>query len=129
MKNIVSQISFGLLLLSVLIYIVGRWVIQNPMSDDMSDWVLWSGGVATLVLLFFIPRGPSLNIRRGFNTAAATIIIFLAAFGAWGLLSASGQKQFPEMAGLLPFYALILAGILVLLAVIANLLWRRRLKK
>jgi hypothetical protein len=124
-KKIIPQISFSVLLLSVLIYGVGRWVVQDPMSDDTGDWFLWSGGIAALVLLCFMTKGVPVNIRRSINIGTATTIIFLVAFGAWGLLSIEGQEQFPEMAGLFPFYVLILSGILLLSLVIANLIWRR----
>lgn len=129
MKKIIPQLSLSVLLLSALIYVAGRWLVQDGMSDDTGDWFLGSGGIAALVLLFIMTKGVPVNIRRGINIGTATTIIFLAAFGAWGLLSTAGQKQFPEMAGLFPFYALILAGILLLSMVVANLIWRRPQKR
>ncbi len=104
MKKTISQISFGLLLLSVLIYVAGRWMVQDPMTDDTSDWLLWSGGISALVLLFSTIGGAPLNFRRSFNTAAVAAIVFLVPFGAWGLFTTQGQKQFPEMAGMAPFF-------------------------
>ena len=127
MKKMIPQISFSVLLLSVLIYGVGRWAVHNPLSDDTGDWFLWTGGVSALALLFSKVRGVPFNIRKCLNAGTACAIIFLAGFGAWGLFSSAGQKQFPEMAGLFPFYALLLAGILLLLLVIVNLVWRRSL--
>ena len=129
MTRIVAQISFCVLVLSALTYGAGRWLVRNPMSDDTGDGLLWSGGISALVLLFSITQGVSLNIRRSINTGAACIIVFLAAFGAWGLFSSAGQKQFPEMAGLFPYYALLLAGILVLLLAAINLIWRKGSRK
>jgi hypothetical protein len=129
MKKSIPQISLCVLFLSALIYVAGRWVLQNPMSDDTGDWFLWSGGIAAVVLLFAKIGGVPLDITKRINAGAASIIIFLAAFGAWGLLSAEGRNQFPEMAGLFPFYALLLAGILFLSLVIINLVWRRSLGK
>ncbi|MEQ1775038.1 MAG: hypothetical protein ABL891_14775 [Burkholderiales bacterium] len=129
MKKIIPQLSLSVLLLSTLIYVVGRWLVQDRMSDDTGDWFLWSGGIATLILLYFITKGMPVNIRQSINIATTTTILFLVAFGAWGLLSTAGQKQFPEMAGLLPFYALILAGILLLSLIIAHLIWRSSANK
>jgi hypothetical protein len=129
MKNVIPQISFSVLLLSVLIYVVGRWLVRNPISDDAGDWFLWSGGISALFLLFSKTGGVPLNIRKCINAGTASIIVFLGAFGGWGLFSTEGQKQFPEMAGLFPYYALILAGILFLLLVIVNLVWRRKQKQ
>ncbi len=126
MKKIISQISFGTLLLSVLIYVTGRWLVQNPMTDDTGDWFLWSGGISTLILVFTAIGGAPLSFKRGFNIGAISAILFLAPFGIWGLFTTHGQKQFPEMSGMLPFFALALAGILILLLVIFNLLWRRK---
>ncbi len=126
MQKIVPQISFSVLVLSVLIYAIGRWAVQNPLSDDTADWFLWSGGISALVLLFSKTRGVPLNIRKCINAGTASAIIFLAAFGAWGLFSSKGKNQFPEMAGLFPYYALLLAGILLVLLAIINLLWRRK---
>jgi hypothetical protein len=128
MKKVIPQISFGVLLLSTLIYGVGRWALQNPITDDTADWFLWSGGISTLVLLVSKIGGVAISIRKCINAGIACAIIFFSAFGVWGLFSAAGQKQFPEMAGLFPFYALLLAGVLLLLLVIVNLVWRRRLK-
>lgn len=126
MRKIIPQISFSVLLLSALLYVAGRWAIQNPISDDVGDWFLWSGGISALALLFSTIRGLPLSFRNGINMGAFSTIIFLTAFGLWGLFSAEGQKQFPEMAGLFPFYALLLAGVLLLLVVIVNPIWRRR---
>ncbi|HTE13644.1 MAG TPA: hypothetical protein VK642_01075 [Burkholderiales bacterium] len=125
MRKIIPQISFIVLLLSVLIYVAGRWAIRNPISDDAGDWLLWSGSISALALLFSIVRGLPLSFRRGVNIGAICTIIFLAAVGTWGLFSTEGQKQFPEMAGLVPYYALMLAGILVLLLGITNLIWSK----
>lgn len=129
MRKIIPHISFSVLLLSALLYIAGRWAIRNPISDDVGDWFLWSGGISALALLFSTVKGLPLSFRNGVNIGALSTIIFLTAFGLWGLFSAGGQQQFPEMAGLFSFYALILAGILLLLVVIANLIWRRRMHK
>ena len=127
MKKVIPQISFSVLLLSALIYGIGRWAVHNPISDDTADWFLWSGGISALVLLFSKVGGVPFNIRTCINAGTTCAIIFLAGFGAWGLFSSAGQKQFPEMAGLFPFYAVLLAGMLLLLLVIVNLVWRRRL--
>ena len=114
MKKIIPQISFSLLLLSALLFGVGRWV--GRISDDTGDWFLWLGGIAALVVAFFMMKGVPVNSRQGIYTRTATIITFLVAFGTWGLLSTAGQKQFPEMAGLFPFYALVLAGNTIIVA-------------
>ena len=127
MNKIIPQICLSVLLLSALIYAIGRWVVRSPMSDDTADWFLWSGGISAAVLLFLITKGAPLSIRNGINAGSASVIIFLAAFGAWGLLSRAGRNQFPEMAGLFPYYALLLAGLLLVVLVIINLVWRGRL--
>jgi hypothetical protein len=48
----------------------------------------------------------------------------LFAFGAWGCWTKAGQRQFDEMAGILPFAALWAGGGLFTLGV-ALRLWRR----
>jgi hypothetical protein len=126
MKKMVPQISLCLLLLSLLIYAAGRWAVKNPMPDDTGDWFLWSGGIAALVLLFSTIKGAPLNFKSGFNKGVAVVAVFLAAFGTWGMFTDHGQKQFPEMAGMAPFFALILAGALAFLLVIFNLIWRAK---
>ena len=129
MKKIVPQISFSVFLLSALIYGVGRWVVRNPISDDAGDWFLWSGGIAAAVLLFTLLSGAPFNVRKSINAGTASLVVFLTAFGTWGVFSGAGQNQFPEMAGLFPFYALLLAGLFLVLLVIMNLLWKNSLSK
>jgi hypothetical protein len=129
MKRLIPHISLWVLLLSASIYVAGRWVIRNLMSDDTGDWFLWSGGISAVVLLYSKMGRVPVNIRACVNAGAASVSIVLAAFGAWGLFSAEGSKQFPEMAGLLPFYALLLAGTLFICVVIINVVWRRSLGK
>jgi len=41
--------------------------------------------------------------------------LMLVGFCGWGMFTTSGQAAFPEMAGLLPFYAGALGGAIVLL--------------
>jgi hypothetical protein len=50
----------------------------------------------------------------------------LIAFCGWGMFTASGQAAFPEMAGLLPFYAGTLGGTIVLLTGLVYVFGRRR---
>jgi hypothetical protein len=126
MKKMIAPISLVTLLLSVLIYVSGRWMLQDPMTDDTGDWFLWSGGIATLILLLSAIGGVSLHIQRGFNAGAISAILLLVPFEAWGLFTAQGQKQFTEMSGMLPYFALAFAGVLLLLLVVFNLLWRRK---
>jgi hypothetical protein len=126
MKKTITAISLGVLLLSMLIYVTGRWLAHTPMSDDTGDWFLWSGGLSMLIVLFTTISGVSLNIQRGLNAAAIAAILFLVPFGAWGLFTVQGQNQFPEMSGILPFFALVFAGVLLLLLAVFNGLWRRK---
>ena len=125
MKKTISQISLGVLLLSILIYVAGRWLVQDPMTDDTGDWFFWSGGLSLSILLLSTIGSISPNIQRGFNAGAISAILLLAPFGSWGLFTAQGQKQFPEMSGMLPYFALVFAGALLILLVVFNLLWRR----
>lgn len=115
----------GVLLACTLIYSIGRWVLKDPISDDTGDWLLWPGGIAALVLLFTLTKDVPLGFRRGINIASAAGIVFLVIFGAWGLLTATGQRQFPEMAGMIPYLALVSAATILVFAGIANLIWRR----
>lgn len=123
MKKIIPQISLGVLLLSALIYMVGRWLVRDPITDDTGDWFLWSGGISAMVLLFATTGRVPLNIRKSINAGAVCGIIFLLALGGWGLLTSAGKNQFPEMAGAIPIYALLLAGLIFLLLVILNVVW------
>lgn len=125
MKRIIPQISFGVLLLSTLIYGVGRWVVNDPISDDTGDWFLWSGGLAAAALLFTLTKDVPQGLRRGINITSAIGIVFLVILGAWGLLTPAGQLQFPEMAGMIPYLALAVAAALAVVAAIANLIWRQ----
>ena len=47
----------------------------------------------------------------------------LVGFCGWGMFTTSGQAAFPEMAGLLPFYA---GSAIVLLAGLVSVFYRRR---
>ena len=51
--------------------------------------------------------------------------ILLLVFGAWGIFSTSGQHAFDEMAGIVPFAAVLLSPILAIVALIAWWLPRR----
>ena len=52
--------------------------------------------------------------------------VTLIAFCGWGMFTTSGQAAFPEMAGLLPFYAGTLGSAIVLLTGLVHLFYRRR---
>lgn len=127
MKKLLPQISFSVLLISVLIYTVGRWIVRDPITDETGDWFLWSGGISVILLLFVKIRGVPINGRKSINIAAACALLFLLALGGWGLLTSTGKDQFAEMAGAIPIYALLLAGLIFLLLVILNVVWRRTL--
>jgi len=45
--------------------------------------------------------------------------ILLLVFGAWGIFSTSGQHAFDEMAGIVPFAAIVLSPVLAIVALIA----------
>ncbi len=40
--------------------------------------------------------------------------LVLGTFGWWGYYTAAGQKTFDEMSGMIPFFALLVAGVLFL---------------
>ena len=46
----------------------------------------------------------------------------------WGLFTIPGQRAYPEMAGLIPFYGGILGAVLIGIAAVAAVVmrWRRR---
>lgn len=48
------------------------------------------------------------------------VLLFMAAifliFGIWGFCTESGQKRFDEMDGMIPFYALAFAILLIILS-------------
>lgn len=48
-------------------------------------------------------------------TVALVLALLLGAFSYWGLFTGSGQRQFDEMDGLIPFYAGMLAIVALLL--------------
>jgi hypothetical protein len=52
--------------------------------------------------------------------------VLLIAFCGWGMFTISGQATFPEMAGLLPFYAGTLGSAIVLLTGLVYVFHRRR---
>jgi len=54
--------------------------------------------------------------------------VILIAFCGWGMFTTSGQAAFPEMAGLLPFYAGALGTAIVLLTGLVYVFsrWRNR---
>ena len=52
--------------------------------------------------------------------------VTLIAFCGWGMLTNSGQAAFPEMAGLLPFYAGTLGSAIVLLTGLVYVFHRLR---
>jgi hypothetical protein len=58
------------------------------------------------------------------SLAIGILALGCLAFGAWGLWTRAGNRAFDEMAGMIPFFALILGGILALAAVILRLLAR-----
>jgi hypothetical protein len=124
-NKIILRSSLGVLLLSTLIYVVGRWIVPDAMSDDVADWLLWPAGIAALALLYAACTGIPPRFSRGINIASAITIALLVMFGAWGLMTDAGQRQFPEMAGMVPYFALALAAVLLVLTGIANLIWRR----
>ncbi len=128
MKKLTPQFSFSVLLISALIYIAGRWIIRDPISDDIGDWFLWSGGISAMVLLLTKIGAVPIGIRKGVNASAGCVILFLLALGGWGLLTSAGKNQFQEMAGAIPIYALLLAGLIFLLLVVLNVVWRRTMR-
>ena len=48
------------------------------------------------------------------------LAVLLAAFSYWGIFTRTGAARFEEMAGMIPFFAGIAAGVLL---VIAAVLW------
>ena len=55
------------------------------------------------------------------NTLAFILIIVAAVLGVfawWGLATAGGRRQFDEMAGMIPFFAGVAAGVIGLAAMV-----------
>jgi len=53
--------------------------------------------------------------------ACAALVLLSAAgfaFGAWGLFTSAGRRTFDEMDGLYPFFSLVGAGVLLIVAII-----------
>ena len=50
--------------------------------------------------------------------------VIAVAFGWWGTYTATGRRQFDEMAGILPLAALGLGGLMTVIG-LALLFWRR----
>lgn len=50
----------------------------------------------------------------------------LLAFGSWSLFTEGGRRQYDEMAGMIPFGALVVGGLLLLSAALVATLRRRR---
>lgn len=54
------------------------------------------------------------------RTIAVVILVIsvsLGVFGYWGINTAAGRRRFDEMAGMIPYFALIAAGVLLLIGV------------
>jgi hypothetical protein len=60
----------------------------------------------------------------GFVAGLALIV-----FGWWGFFTRSGQHAFPEMAGILPFYAFGLGLAFLFLISVVCLIYRRRRRR
>ena len=63
------------------------------------------------------------------RTCAALMFVLAIGCGAfawWGLFTAAGARRFDEMAGMIPFFAAVAGGVLLLGALVAWLFARRR---
>ncbi len=65
------------------------------------------------------------------RTRVITIILAVAgagllAFGWWGMNTPTGQRRFDEMAGIIPFWAGLLGGFLLCVAIVVALIGRLR---
>jgi hypothetical protein len=92
----------------------------------VADWFLWSGGISVVVLLFVGVTRIPITKRRGLNLVALALSFLLSVFGYWGLFTVEGNKQYEEMAALVPFFALLSAGAVLLVLLIVNLVWIKR---
>jgi hypothetical protein len=123
-------ISFGILLFSVTIYVGGRVIIEHGMSDDTADWFLWSGGISLVILFCLqvrrVKREAVPGIMPGINIGLGVLILFFGTFGLWGIFTAGGRSEFPEMSGLIPFYTLLFSVALLIILIAVNLVLKRK---
>jgi hypothetical protein len=125
--KILNLICLVILSLSLSVYLIGRVAIHY-LSDDDGDWFLWSGGISLTMLLWLRLRGVKQGTLRGINIAAGAMILFFGCFGTWGILTEAGRREFPEMTGLIPYYAMLFSAAVLILMIIANLIVKRKIK-
>jgi uncharacterized membrane protein len=126
MKRIIQWISIGVLVFSVLSYIFGRWFLPGLITDDVGDWFLWSGAISLFGLLWLKMGYLSADVKKNINQLACAIILLLFVFGMWGIFTGGGQRAYPEMSALIPFYSLVAAIALLVLLGIFNFIGRKR---
>jgi hypothetical protein len=122
--NLICLVIFSL---SICIYLIGR-VTVHYLSDDNGDWFLWSGGISLAVLLWLRLRGVEYGTMRGINITAGAMILFFSCFGAWGIFTEAGRREFPEMSGLIPYYAILFSAAFLIVMIIANLIVKRKIE-
>ncbi|MGB4775050.1 MAG: hypothetical protein WBP45_07760 [Daejeonella sp.] len=127
-KKQIFFLCISIFFISTLGYIIGRLLFPQIITDDAWDYFLWISGLAFIYLTGYGISKISLKFRRIFNVLSGFIIIIFASFGIWGIFSEQGNKVFSEMAGLIPFYVLIFAGILALIFLFINGVWFFRKK-
>ena len=125
MKKIIRSFSLCVFAISVAVYVISRMIFPYLISDDASDWFLWSGGVSIFILLSSRIPGIQSEIRLLINIVLGLAIFFCIAFALWGLFTTEGRQQYDGMSALIPFYVLLIAGALVIILIVANIIWRR----
>jgi hypothetical protein len=125
MRKIIISISLVVFAISMIVYVTGCIIFSYLISDDTGDWFLWTGGIALFILLLRA-RGIQPEIRLVINILCGCVIFFCTAFGLWGLVTTEGREQFEGMGALVPFYALLTAGGIILMLIVANIIWRGR---
>jgi hypothetical protein len=129
MNKTLHKILLGILLASSITYAIGRFFFPNIITDDVGDWFLMTGAISALlyVLSLSVVRIPS-PTRKTINVVSLASVTILTFFGLWGMFTDSGQDEYPELAALIPFYALLFSGGIFGMVLLFNIVWSLRRK-
>ncbi len=58
-------------------------------------------------------------MSRKIAAVLATLAVACEVFGYWGVYTKGGQQAFDEMAGMIPFFSMVMGGVFALGALIA----------
>ncbi len=118
---------FGLILIvSIIGYILGRSLWGEVITDDIGDYFLWVSGICALLLvLLSMSRIIKLawKIRMKLNLFFGLLTIVFGVFGYWGVFTEAGNRQYDEMAGIIPGFALLMACFLLFCLLVINVSW------